>query len=614
MSAKSPTDLLHRKIFTFALIAFCTVGMSRAATVNIHPGQDIPTLVSQNPAGTTFIIYPGLYRLTQSITPKNGDRFIGQTACAPPKTACPAILTGSRAIGSLARFNGSNYEVTGQTQQGKIAIPLATEILCDTNWLGCIYPEDLFFDGVPYQHLPGTSLPAIATHQWWFDYKNHIIYFHDNPAGHSVETSVTDNAFGGSANNVTIQYLTVKMFATMYPRGPIGEAMGNPLTQETNWTVQNCEIKLNHGYGIRVGYQFHVLNNYIHDNGQNGIGGGLGTPQNPAPQAVNSGILIQGNVINHNDYAHFNPDFGAGGIKIGATSGVTIRANTIQFNEGAGIHFDDNSQGAFVDGNLITDTIDSDGLANEVDVGTSTFRNNIILRNGTHVDHNYFTAQIAVHASSGVTAYCNVMEVPAGKAMSGWVVTAANRGYSKFPPYGYLVTTGNYFHHNTVLWDAGANGVNGFMQADAAHQPNFFQNNPRPDNNTYHTSGANVLVFDDNNSQMNTRKTFPAYQSAGADLHGSADTNYTKGFPRVAVTSPLDQSTITGPVTVKATATDQSGINRVEFYVDWKLQKTVAGPPYSFNWTNATTGPHIVAAMAYSNAGIRTCHAVTLKK
>jgi len=52
----------------------------------------------------------------------------------------------------------------------------------------------------------------------------------------------------------------------------------------------------------------------------------------------------------------------------------------------------------------------------------------------------------------------------------------------------------------------------------------------------------------------------------------------------------------------------------VEFYVDWNLQTTVANPPYDFNWTKGTTGSHTVAAMAYSNAGVRNCYAVTLNE
>jgi hypothetical protein len=52
----------------------------------------------------------------------------------------------------------------------------------------------------------------------------------------------------------------------------------------------------------------------------------------------------------------------------------------------------------------------------------------------------------------------------------------------------------------------------------------------------------------------------------------------------------------------------------VEFYVDWNLQATVKNPPYNFSWADGTAGQHVVAAMAYSNAGIRACYAVTLKE
>src|SRR5262249_30572846 len=152
-------------------------------------------------AGTTYLIYPGTYRLTAHIVPKTGDTFIGQTACAPPKTSCPAILTGSRVIGNLATLSGGVYRVTGQTQQGKISL---ANTVCQPGYLPCNLPEDLFFDGIPYQHLYASSLPTIGPQQWWFDYPHHIIYFHDNPAGHTVETSVLDTAFLSAANNVTI--------------------------------------------------------------------------------------------------------------------------------------------------------------------------------------------------------------------------------------------------------------------------------------------------------------------------------------------------------------------------------------------------------------------------
>jgi hypothetical protein len=101
-----------RKFFTFALIAFCSGAVSQAAAVDIHPGEDIPTVVAANPAGTTFVIYPGTYRLKQNIVPKTGDRFIGQTAGAPPTTSCRAIISGSTVIGSLAKFDGTQKPTT----------------------------------------------------------------------------------------------------------------------------------------------------------------------------------------------------------------------------------------------------------------------------------------------------------------------------------------------------------------------------------------------------------------------------------------------------------------------------------------------------------------------
>jgi hypothetical protein len=588
---------------------------SQSAIVNISAGQDIPSIVAAAPAGTTFIIAAGTYRLTAAIIPKNGDTFVGQTPCAPPATACSTILTGSTVIGTQAKFNGTNYEVTGQTQQGAIAVPIDGEVLCDANWQGCIYPEDLFFDGVPYKHLNSATLPVIGAGQWWFDYTNHIIYFHDNPTGHTVETSVLNNAFGGSANYVTIQYLTLRGFADMYPVGTIAVNQGrNAPTMGANWTVQYNEVLLNHGFGVRVNYNMHIVDNYLHNNGQTGIGGGIGTTSATNTESMNSGILIQNNLITYNDYAHFNPDFGAGGIKTGSTSGIIIRGNTIQHNEGSAVHFDDNSQNELLDGNIITDNTDSDGVNQEIGYGTSAYRNNIVLRNGAQVNEQYFTGQLTAHASAGVSMYCNTMEVPAGPGVSGAVIAAANRGNSSYPPYQYLVATANSFHHNTVIWDNGATGSTGYWQDDAAHQPDFFADNGVPDYNTYHTASSSqaAFVYDNNNSQNNRAVSFASYQATGAESHGSADANNTSGYPTVAITSPLDQASYSSSVGIAAAASDASGISKVEFYLDWALKSTVTAAPFNFTLTGASAGQHTVAAMAYSNAGIRSCYAITV--
>jgi Bacterial Ig domain/Right handed beta helix region len=584
-----------------------------SAQVTLHPGDNVAKIVSSKPPGTTFIFTAGMYRLSQSIIPKDNDKFVGETACAPPASACSAILSGGVVIGPSATPQGSNYAVAKQTQQN----PRGNPRICDAGWEGCQYPEDLFFDGVPYKHLESSTMPSIGAREWWFDYANHIIYFHDDPSGHTVETSVLNTAFSGNANNITIQYLAVEEFADMYPVGAIGMWHGaNELTQGTDWTIENCEVKLNHGFGVRNGYRMHILNNYIHDNGQLGIGGGLSVPETPNQQAINSGIVIEGNTINHNNYAHFNPGFGAGGIKFGATSGVIVRGNTIQNNEGAGLHFDEDSTNELADGNLITDNTDASALEQELGYGITIFRNNIVLRNGAQVNQNNWVYQIAVRASSGVEAYCNVIEIPSGRGIGGWGVLAAKRGSSRYPPFQYHASTGNYFHHNTAIWDSGATGEVGLRQGDVETQPNFFSSNTPPDYNSYHLpdSNGNHFVYDNDNSRSNHPKSFSNHRSSHADVHSTVDNNYTSGFPKVSITSPPDQSSVSNPVTVSATASDNSGIRKVEFYVDWKLETTLTNPPYDFNWNNGTNGQHTVAAMAYSNAGIHACYAVTLNE
>lgn len=606
---QNPLAVLTRKLSVLLFVGLGCSALCYSSTVQIHPGQNIPQIVADNPAGTTFEIYPGTYRLSAHIVPKTGDSFIGQTACAPPQSACTAILSGAQRIGYLAKSNGTNYEVTGQTQNGLVFI---ANNICQPGYLACNRPEDVFFDDVPIRHLYATSLPSIGSGEWWFDYTHHIIYFHDSPSGHIVETSVLDTAFLSSANNVTIKYLTIKDFASPLQRGGVETSNGNVAENSgANWTIRNCDIYNNHGSGIRLGYGMGVYNSYVHENGIVGIMGGTDS-------AVASGIVVEGNTITNNNYAKAMSDWGAGGFKIGQTSGVVVRNNTVSNNDGTGIHFDTSSSNTLIDGNTVAKNIGGAGIAYEISLSSAVIRNNIVLQNALPDGVAVSTAGIGSYDSTAVSMYCNVVEIPNIPANTGGangiMVNASNRGYNLLSPFQYLTATKNSFHHNTVFWDAGANGIVGYHQGDTTHQPNFFANNTTPDYNTYHMpslSDAN-FNFDDNNTGDNHRKTFSEYQAAGADIHGEADTKYNAGYPTVKITAPLDQTSFTNATTVQATASDKSGINRVEFYLDWTLKSTVAGPPYNFDLSTTAVGSHVIAAMAYSNAGIRNCFAITL--
>ncbi len=78
---------------------------------------------------------------------------------------------------------------------------------------------------------------------------------------------------------------------------------------------------------------------------------------------------------------------------------------------------------------------------------------------------------------------------------------------------------------------------------------------------------------------------------------GSTDTT----APTVSAT----ESGTTGTITFSATASDNVGVSKVEFYVDGALKGTDTASPYSmtFNSTTLTNGSHTLTAKAYDAAG-----------
>ena len=81
------------------------------------------------------------------------------------------------------------------------------------------------------------------------------------------------------------------------------------------------------------------------------------------------------------------------------------------------------------------------------------------------------------------------------------------------------------------------------------------------------------------------------------DLDGSA--------PLAAITAPTAGATIGGTVTVAASASDDTGVERVEFLLDGALLGSDASAPYAIAWNTANTsdGAHVLSARAVDIAG-----------
>ncbi|PYQ24502.1 MAG: hypothetical protein DMF81_05220 [Acidobacteria bacterium] len=75
--------------------------------------------------------------------------------------------------------------------------------------------------------------------------------------------------------------------------------------------------------------------------------------------------------------------------------------------------------------------------------------------------------------------------------------------------------------------------------------------------------------------------------------------------PTTSITAPASGATVGGTTTVSASASDNIGVTKVEFYVDAALKATDTTSPYSFAWdtTAYAAGSHGLVSKAYDAAG-----------
>lgn len=318
------------------------------------PGDNIQGKATAAGAGATLTLQPGIYRL-QTVTPLANQTFIGQAG---------AIMSGAKLLIGWIQ-SGSTWYVTGQTQKFG-----DSSGVCQIGTL-CQYQEDVYRDNALLTRV-GT-LSAVGPGTFYFDYVSQIIYVGDDPTGHTLEGAATEYAFQGNAQGagggVTVQGLIIEKYATPASRATVGNTAPGD-----NWTIRNSEIRYNHGTGVvvaRTGTQ--VLNNFIHHNGQLGIGGS-GTPPGLAQNA-----LIRGNEVSYNNTLAFTAE--AGGMKfVHYATAITVRNNYVHDNYYIGIWSDGYCDQMVYDSNRIVNNTES-GITHEVSYG-AVISNNLVTGNG----------------------------------------------------------------------------------------------------------------------------------------------------------------------------------------------------------------------------------------
>ena len=99
--------------------------------------------------------------------------------------------------------------------------------------------------------------------------------------------------------------------------------------------------------------------------------------------------------------------------------------------------------------------------------------------------------------------------------------------------------------------------------------------------------------------------TLTVSDSAGTQSSSLTGTGTDATPPTTQITAPANGATVSGNVTITATASDNVGVTSIEIYVDGALKATGTTSPFSYTWNSATVtnGTHTIYSKALDAAG-----------
>jgi subtilisin family serine protease len=86
--------------------------------------------------------------------------------------------------------------------------------------------------------------------------------------------------------------------------------------------------------------------------------------------------------------------------------------------------------------------------------------------------------------------------------------------------------------------------------------------------------------------------------------------------PTIVITKPSSGGTVSGNISIAASASDNVGVTQVSFYVDGILKSTDVSAPYTCTWNSrkVSSGPHTIKATAWDAAGNSTSASINVTK
>ncbi|MCP3994543.1 MAG: right-handed parallel beta-helix repeat-containing protein, partial [bacterium] len=343
--------------------------------VAVAPEDDLAELVDRSPAGTRFVILPGVHR-TSKAEPKDGMTFEGLDG---------AILNGSVVLDGFAK-TPDGWDV------GEVTLSMDRHGECVDDYSACALRNDLYMDDAMLWRVDERD--QLAPGSWWSDGQRIVVA--DDPDGRKVEVSLTEHAFRSDADDVTIRNLVVEKYASQAQGGAIQAWRPGSGSRGEGWLIENVETRLNHAAGIAVGDSTTIRNVHAHHNGQQGITG---------TEVTNT--LIESSEINHNNLRGFNWGWEAGGIKFTRTTDLVFRDLSVHHNIGPGLWADIDCYNTTYENNTVYSNA-APGIFHEISYD-AVIVGNVVYDNGHIKPEWLWGSGILIAASSNVEVYENVV-------------------------------------------------------------------------------------------------------------------------------------------------------------------------------------------------------------
>jgi parallel beta-helix repeat protein len=303
-------------------------------------------------------------------------------------------------------------------------------------------------------------------------------------------------------DNVRIHGLTITRYAPDPYQGAIKSTPGGRGVGPRGWMIDSNEVSYNVTEGLLVPMKGRVIGNYVHHNGQEGMGG------NP-----DSALVENNEVAFNNPQKLYSMGDEAGGIKLALGSGNVVRGNFVHDNWGAGIWFDIDMTGSLVENNRVENNADA-GIFYEISFN-AVIRNNTVTGNGFGNAKWLYGAGIFVSSSKNVEVYGNTVK---GNAR-GITAVMQSRGTGF---YGLRELVNLYVHDNAVtMLDpnpciSGACNQSGLAQ-DVGDRSYFTSKGNRFARNSYTLGSSTGNWFTWNDDDL----TAAQWRAAGQDADGT---------------------------------------------------------------------------------------------